>query len=182
MPKTVKSLSVTVQSSFPRLCIHPRFEREAKDVVLKIAFCFLLNGIYIYQCCFWEFVVSQMYTADCIFFHVFSSLCVPIWQWNSEEFLFYWVTKGANMVDCEEYVCCLSAVVDSCAFYVNEVLKQLFIFQDLVFPDDSTVLDASSSHDDQKIVSYHWEQSRWVGTNKRFSVVTLLSNLTSRFT
>ena len=67
MPKTVKSLSVTVQSSFPRLCIHPRFEREAKDVVLKIAFCFLLNGIYIYQCCFWEFVVSQMYTVDCIF-------------------------------------------------------------------------------------------------------------------
>ncbi|RMX60279.1 hypothetical protein pdam_00021444 [Pocillopora damicornis] len=31
--------------------------------------------------------------------------------------------------------------------------------KDLVFPDDSTVLDASSSHDDQKIVSYHWEQS-----------------------
>lgn len=31
--------------------------------------------------------------------------------------------------------------------------------KDLVFPDDSTVLDASSSRDDQKIVSYHWEQS-----------------------
>lgn len=31
--------------------------------------------------------------------------------------------------------------------------------KDLVFPDDSTVLDASASRDDQKIVSYHWEQS-----------------------
>ena len=29
-----------------------------------------------------------------------------------------------------------------------------------MFPDDSTVLDASASRDDQKIVSYHWEQSR----------------------
>lgn len=31
--------------------------------------------------------------------------------------------------------------------------------KDLVYPDDSTVLDASASHDDQKIVKYHWEQS-----------------------
>ncbi|KAM7429253.1 hypothetical protein ABFA07_019869 [Porites harrisoni] len=30
--------------------------------------------------------------------------------------------------------------------------------KDLVYPDDSTVLDASASHDDQKIVKYHWEQ------------------------
>ncbi|KAL9963286.1 hypothetical protein ACROYT_G032471 [Oculina patagonica] len=31
--------------------------------------------------------------------------------------------------------------------------------KDLVFPDDSTVLDASGSRDDQKIESYHWEQA-----------------------
>ena len=31
-----------------------------------------------------------------------------------------------------------------------------------MFPDDSTVLDASASHDDQKIVKYRWEQSRCI--------------------
>ncbi|KAK3699559.1 hypothetical protein QZH41_003933 [Actinostola sp. cb2023] len=30
--------------------------------------------------------------------------------------------------------------------------------KDLVFPDDSTTLDANESHDDQKIVKYHWAQ------------------------
>lgn len=164
MPKPVKSLSITVKNSLRRLCIHPRFERETKNVVMEIAY-----RLYWMEYISISVVSESLLLVKCILWIVFFAfLCTFLCAYmvmDSEEFLFYWVTKGANRVDCQEYACCLSAVVDSCAFYVNEVLKQLFIFQDLVFPDDSTVLDASSSHDDQKIVSYHWEQSRWAGTN-----------------